>query len=88
MRSFGIKLLFAFFLFFSLPIIVQASPLEQNVVDEQLGKLGIEDVKKYWDDLVAKYGGYLPESQKGSFMEFVKGEKNFSIKEWIIGLLK
>ncbi|SFI49897.1 stage III sporulation protein AE [Bacillus sp. 71mf] len=88
MRSFGIKLSFAFFLFFSLPIIVQASPLEQNVVDEQLGKLGIEDVKKYWDDLVAKYGGYLPESQKGNFMEFVKGEKEFSIKEWVIGLLK
>ncbi|WP_090913892.1 MULTISPECIES: stage III sporulation protein AE [unclassified Bacillus (in: firmicutes)] len=87
-RSFGIKLSFAFFLFFSLPIIVQASPLEQNVVDEQLGKLGIEDVKKYWDDLVAKYGGYLPESQKGNFMEFVKGEKEFSIKEWVIGLLK
>ncbi|HDX9580487.1 TPA: stage III sporulation protein AE [Bacillus pseudomycoides] len=87
-RPFGIKLLFAFFLFFSFPIIVQASPPEHNVIDEQLGKLGIEDVKKYWDDLVAKYGGYLPESQKGSFMEFVKGEKEFSIKEWMIGLLK
>ncbi|SFC47717.1 stage III sporulation protein AE [Bacillus sp. 491mf] len=88
MRPFGMKLLFAFFLFFSFPIIVQASPPEHNVIDEQLGKLGIEDVKKYWDDLVAKYGGYLPESQKGSFMEFVKGEKEFSIKEWMIGLLK
>ncbi len=88
MRPFGMKLLFAFFLFFSLPIIVQASPPEHNVIDEQLGQLGIEDVKKYWDDLVAKYGGYLPESQKGSFMEFVKGEKEFSIKEWMIGLLK
>ncbi|MDC2863469.1 MULTISPECIES: stage III sporulation protein AE [unclassified Bacillus (in: firmicutes)] len=87
-RLFGMKLLFAFFLFFSFPIIVQASPPAQNVVDEQLGKLGIEDVKKYWDDLVAKYGGYLPESQKGSFMEFVKGEKEFSINEWMIGLLK
>lgn len=88
MRPFGMKLLFAFFLFLSFPIIVQASPPEHNVIDEQLGKLGIEDVKKYWDDLVAKYGGYLPESQKGSFMEFVKGEKEFSIKEWMIGLLK
>ncbi len=88
MRPFGMKLLFAFFLFFSFPILVQASPPGHNVVDEQLGKLGIEDVKKYWDDLVAKYGGYLPESQKGSFMEFVKGEKEFSIKEWMIGLLK
>ncbi|MBJ8054215.1 stage III sporulation protein AE [Bacillus cereus] len=88
LRKFGAKLLFACFLFFSLPIVVQASPIETNVVDQQLDKLGIEDVKQFWDGLVTKYGGYLPESQKGSFMEFVKGEKEFSIKEWIIGLLK
>ncbi|PEB53282.1 stage III sporulation protein AE [Bacillus pseudomycoides] len=88
LRKFGAKLLFACFLFFSLPIVVQASPLEKNVVDQQLDKLGIEDVKQYWDGLVTKYGGYLPESQKGSFMEFVKGEKEFSIKEWMTGLLK
>ena len=55
---------------------------------QQLDKLGIEDVKQFWDGLVTKYGGYLPESQKGSFMEFVKGEKEFSLKEWMIGLLK
>ncbi|MGN4424428.1 stage III sporulation protein AE [Bacillus cereus group sp. MYBK30-1] len=88
LRKFGAKLLFACFLFFSLPIVVQASPVETNVVDQQLDRLGIEDVKQFWDGLVTKYGGYLPESQKGSFMEFVKGEKEFSIKEWMIGLLK
>ncbi|EEM09562.1 MULTISPECIES: stage III sporulation protein AE [Bacillus] len=88
LQRFGAKLLFACFLFFSLPIVVQASPVEKNVVDQQLDKLGIEDVKQFWDGLVTKYGGYLPESQKGSFMEFVKGEKEFSIKEWMIGLLK
>jgi len=88
LQRFGAKLLFACFLFFSLPIVVQASPVEKNVVDQQLDKLGIEDVKQFWDELVTKYGGYLPESQKGSFMEFVKGEKEFSIKEWMIGLLK
>lgn len=88
LRKFGAKLLFACFLFLSLPIVVQASPIETNVVDQQLDKLGIEDVKQFWDGLVTKYGGYLPESQKGSFMEFVKGEKEFSIKEWMIGLLK
>ncbi|OTY17504.1 stage III sporulation protein AE [Bacillus mycoides] len=88
LRKFGAKLLFACFLFFSLPIVVQASPIQTNVVDQQLDKLGIEDVKQFWDGLVTKYGGYLPESQKGSFMEFVKGEKEFSIKEWMIGLLK
>lgn len=88
LRRFGAKLLFACFLFFSLPVVVQASPVETNVVDQQLDKLGIEDVKQFWDGLVTKYGGYLPESQKGSFMEFVKGEKEFSLKEWMIGLLK
>ncbi|QUG85603.1 stage III sporulation protein AE [Bacillus nitratireducens] len=88
LRKFGAKLLFACFLFFSLPIVVQASPIETNVMDQQLDKLGIEDVKQFWDGLVIKYGGYLPESQKGSFMEFVKGEKEFSIKEWMLGLLK
>ncbi|CAI8750273.1 stage III sporulation protein AE [Bacillus pseudomycoides] len=88
LQRFGAKLLFACFLFFSLPIVVQASPVEKNVVDQQLDKLGIEDVKQFWDELVTKYGGYLPESQKGSFMEFVKGEKEFSVKEWMIGLLK
>ncbi|PEX92608.1 stage III sporulation protein AE [Bacillus cereus] len=88
LRKFGAKLLFACFLFFSLPVVVQASPVETSVVDQQLDKLGIEDVQQFWDGLVTKYGGYLPESQKGSFMEFVKGEKEFSIKEWMIGLLK
>ncbi|MGE0991780.1 stage III sporulation protein AE [Bacillus sp. GMa5/2] len=88
LRRFGANLLFACFLFFSLPVVVQASPVETNVVDQQLDKLGIEDVKQFWDGLVTKYGGYLPESQKGSFMEFVKGEKEFSLKEWMIGLLK
>ncbi|HDX9649706.1 TPA: stage III sporulation protein AE [Bacillus wiedmannii] len=88
LRGVGAKLLFACFLFFSLPVVVQASPVETNVVDQQLDKLGIEDVKQFWDGLVTKYGGYLPESQKGSFMEFVKGEKEISVKEWMLGLLK
>ena len=60
-EGFGAKLLFACFL---LPVVVQASPVETNVVDQQLDKLGIEDVKQFWDGLVTKYGGYLPESQK------------------------
>ena len=78
LRRFGAKSLFACFLFFSLPVVVQASPVETNVVDQQLDKLGIEDVKQFWDGLVTKYGGYLPESQKGSFMEFVKEKRILS----------
>ena len=30
----------------------------------------------------------LPESQKGSLYDFIKGEKKFSLKEWLTGVLK
>ncbi|MFD3447784.1 stage III sporulation protein AE [Microbacteriaceae bacterium 4G12] len=86
-----IKVILWLLLFFSLPLVVQASPSEpvpKEIVNQQLDRLGVADIKKYWDDLVTKYGGYLPESQKGSFLEFVRGEKQFSIKEWFAGLLK
>lgn len=87
------KLLFFFFLLFSLPNVVQASPntqqpIDEKIVNDQLSKLGIEDIQTYWEDLVTNYGGYLPESQKGSFLEFIKGEKQFSIQEWFNGLVK
>ncbi len=79
LRRFGAKLLFACFLFFSLPVVVQASPVETNVVDQQLDKLGIEDVKQFWDGLVTKYGGYLPESQKRELYGVCKGRKKNSL---------
>ena len=56
---------------------------------EQIEQLsGMEDVRKYWEQIANEYGGFLPESQKGTFMEFLVGEKKFSIKEWFIGLIK
>jgi stage III sporulation protein AE len=88
MRKRGISFLFFFLFFFSLPFVVQAAPPQQQIVDQQLESLGVEDIKKYWDELVSRYGGYLPESQKGSFLEFIKGEKQFSIKEWVISFVK
>jgi stage III sporulation protein AE len=72
------------------PISVQASSpsIQDKVIDEQLDRLGIEEIKKFWDDIVEDYGGYLPESQKGSFMDFVKGEKKFSTEQWLKGMMK
>ncbi|MFS0863390.1 stage III sporulation protein AE [Fredinandcohnia sp. 179-A 10B2 NHS] len=88
-------LLFAL-LFFSLPQFVQASPPTQEVIDdqiqeqveEQIENLGIEDITKFWDEIVTEYGGYLPESQKGSLLDFISGEKELSLKEWMLGLVK
>ncbi|WP_458415433.1 stage III sporulation protein AE [Schinkia sp. CFF1] len=82
--------IFAFILFS--PFVVQASTtpteVERNLIDQELEKLGIDEVKQYWEDIVHEYGGFLPESQKGSFMDFVKGDKQFSAQEWLKGLVK
>jgi stage III sporulation protein AE len=82
-------------LFFIHANIVQAaedeeaeSLLQADLVQEQIDRLGIDELTSYWDDIVTEYGGFLPESQKGSFMDFVSGEKQFSIGEWLTGLLK
>ncbi|NSL50381.1 stage III sporulation protein AE [Calidifontibacillus erzurumensis] len=73
-----------------LPINVQASPADpaQTFIDSELEKLGVDQVKQFWEQIVHEYGGFLPESQKGTFMEFVKGDKQFSAREWINGILK
>lgn len=67
---------------------VQASSVTQSIVNEQLSKLGVEDIKEYWTTIMTEYGGFLPETQKGSLLEFIKGEKEFSIKAWTTGILK
>ncbi|MGG1573684.1 stage III sporulation protein AE [Fictibacillus sp. NRS-1165] len=65
-----------------------ASSITQNIMDEQLSKLGVEDIKEYWTTIMTEYGGFLPETQKGSLLDFIKGEKDFSIKAWALGILK
>lgn len=72
------------------PFIVQASAIEteQSFIDSELEKLGMDEVKRFWDDIVHEYGGFLPESQKGTFIDFVKGDKQFSAQEWLKGIVK
>lgn len=50
--------------------------------------MNIDELKQYWDDIEQKYGGFLPESQKGSLYDFIKGSKDFSLKEWSSGIVK
>ncbi|TYS68147.1 stage III sporulation protein AE [Sutcliffiella horikoshii] len=69
--------------------IVQASPSSPSeLVTEQIEGIDVEEIKVYWEEVMEEYGGFLPESQKGSFMEFVKGDKSFSLEEWSKGFLK
>ncbi|MFE7060967.1 stage III sporulation protein AE [Sutcliffiella sp. NPDC057660] len=87
------KVLLAFFSLFILinllPQSVQASPSSPSeLVTDQIEGVGVEEIKVYWEEIMDEYGGYLPESQKGTFMEFVKGDKSFSLKEWLKGFVK
>ena len=68
---------------------VASTPLSpQELVDAQLKNMDLTELKQYWEDIQTKYGGFLPESQKGSLYDFVKGDKTFSFKEWTQGILK
>ncbi|MEC2056877.1 stage III sporulation protein AE [Peribacillus psychrosaccharolyticus] len=73
-------------------VVTAAENDEETITDElvqsQIERIGIEDITKFWDDIVTEYGGFLPESQKGSFMDFVTGDKQFSFSEWFKGLGK
>ncbi|MCA1063347.1 stage III sporulation protein AE [Rossellomorea sp. AcN35-11] len=62
--------------------------IQQQVIDQQLDRLGVEELKGFWNDIVDQYGGYLPESQKGSLIDFIKGDKEFSFKAWFSGIFK
>jgi stage III sporulation protein AE len=67
----------------------QSNPLSpQELVDEQLKSLDITELKQFWEDISYKYGGFLPESQKGSLYDFISGEKKFSLKQWGMGVVK
>lgn len=88
MRRRNIYMILLAFLLFFIPKTVQASSPPSDIVNQQIEKLGIDEVQKYWDDVVTKYGGFLPESQKGDFVDFIKGDKHFSIQQWFIAFFK
>lgn len=77
--------------------VVQASPQNNlgdkpltpsQLVESQIETLNFDELKQYWEDIMHQYGGFLPESQKGSLYDFIKGEKQFSFSQWFTGMFK
>ncbi|PLR99886.1 stage III sporulation protein AE [Bacillus sp. T33-2] len=60
----------------------------QEIANNQLDTLNVDELKGFWEDILNEYGGFLPESQKGSLYDFIKGDKEISMKEWFSGLIK
>lgn len=67
-----------------------AAPTETSTPVPAFGvnDIPINDLKEFWDTVYEEYGGFLPESQKGSLVDFISGEKKFSLKAWFAGIAK
>ncbi|WP_053364061.1 stage III sporulation protein AE [Bacillus sp. FJAT-27251] len=87
---FGIVLLVLFFPAPGVQAAVGQVPpaTAEAMADEQLDALQIDELQQFWSDILTEYGGFLPESQKGSLDDFIKGEKEFSLKDWLTGIVK
>ncbi|WP_240378060.1 stage III sporulation protein AE [Bacillus piscicola] len=65
-----------------------ASEAEESIVSvedikrKQLEKIDIEQISEHWQKVVREYNSFLPESQKGSFRDFLDGDFSFSPKQW------
>ncbi|WP_410489230.1 stage III sporulation protein AE [Bacillus changyiensis] len=58
----------------------------EMMAEKQMDSLEIDRVSEFWNKIMTEYGGHLPESQKGSLLEFIKGDKHFSPEEWVKAL--
>lgn len=59
-----------------------------DLVNEQLDHMDFSDIEQYWNQVVDEYGGFLPELQKESVVDYIKQAGEFSFKELSIGALK
>lgn len=88
MRTCLFSLLFLLFMVVGPLETASANSVTSKMVEHQISSMQLDEIKEYWDSISREYGGFLPESQKGTFLEFVKGEKEFSFKGYMLGLLK
>ncbi|WP_429771865.1 stage III sporulation protein AE [Bacillus smithii] len=96
MRVYSMLFVFALYSFAFSGTVVHAEgssdsrehPSQKEMVQAQLENLGVDELMNYWKEVVNEYGGYLPESQTGSLMDYLKGEKQFSIQAWFSAIVK
>jgi len=84
------KLFLSFVLFFLWTSPGQAVTIEgeQGINEEQLEKLDLSEIDEFWTMIKREYGGFLPESQKGPLIEYIKGARDFHFKDWLLGTIK
>lgn len=88
MRTSFFLLIYLIIMIFGSRASVSAESITSEIVEHQISSMQLDEIKDFWESVSNEYGGFLPESQKGTFFEFVKGDKEFSIKAYMMGLLK
>ncbi|MBU2658130.1 stage III sporulation protein AE [Bacillus cabrialesii] len=58
----------------------------EQLAERTAASLETDKIGEFWNDIMTEYGGLLPESQKGSLIEFINGDKSFSAQEWLKAL--
>ncbi|SHF59868.1 stage III sporulation protein AE [Ornithinibacillus halophilus] len=57
---------------------------DEKVMEE----ISFDGMQHFWNSLVNDYGGYIPDLERTSIVEFVKNQDSFSIKNTLLGAVK
>lgn len=58
-------------------------PAAQEVANGQADALELHSISDFWETILDEYGGFLPESQKGTVKEMIDGDKELSPQTWL-----
>ncbi|WP_427902209.1 stage III sporulation protein AE [Ornithinibacillus xuwenensis] len=83
-----ILLLFLLIIFSGQAIAFAEEQSEAPVDEMLLEDISFDGIQGYWNTLVDNYGGYIPELEKTSLYDFIKGNDEFSIKNALAGGLE
>jgi len=75
-------------LFFGQAVVYADNQVEAPVEDLLMEDVSYDGMQKYWNVVVDEYGGYIPELEKNSLYDFIKGNNEFSIKNLLTGGLE
>lgn len=53
-----------------------------------INDIPLDEIKEFWENINNQYGGFLPESEKGSLVDMVSGKTDATLMEWINGIVK
>ncbi|PSL43190.1 stage III sporulation protein AE [Salsuginibacillus halophilus] len=70
----------------ALLLLLGADVQEQSPEDyqnEQLERLGMEEVEEFWEEISQSYGPFLPESEKDDVSEWVSEHGGTELSDWI-----